>query len=933
MSSDEELHDIDDGAIGELTGQGDMSKRRKLLRDPCLGPPGLRITVDGSRGIFRLPGLPAFSFLAYFDHCSQYKLDCTFVEGAKKRSPPKAYIDDLEKRVELLEQLIHRVAPTVDIDEEVGPSFNKHTWATIKGASSSSRASRPSTGQQTSTLHVLPHAKPSTATPQMLQSPLSGASLRPSIVDSSAAREDRDKSDDEENYPGNDGSFTKTLENRMQKLNVGPAMERRFHGKSSGVTLVQAALTLKQEVTGVPSVKLMGQNTANMRPKFWKPSPWEWMTTALPSMDSLKFPPPDLLRTLIDLCFSDVMTYMPILHRPSFEQQFKEEKHRTDLDFAKLLLIVCSVGARFCHDARVCLTSPEGEIEWSSAGWVYFAQVYQMKSKPLLASAKLIDLQIMALSATYLQATSAPHGAWLIIGVSLRFAEDIGAHREKVYAKDHGFDNQLWKRAFWSLVVSDKLLSASLGRPMCINDEDIDAHLPLEVDDEHWDEATQSWIQPADKPSKLSYFINHAKLIGILAHAMRTIYSINKSKIHLGFIGPEWEQHTVAELDSALNGWLDAVPDHLRWDPHMDPEFYQQASALRITFYYVQITIHRPFIQLSPSSKRVSPLSLPSLAICANAARSSAHILGATMEMAAPATFPMIAFISGLVLMISIWEARRSGLSVDVSTQVADVQICLRYLKRWEQRYHLSGRLYDILRETASVSEVPIPASQHNTPPDTTTTMSSPTQSNARKRDRDTASAVQPDQSRSANGRASLGNLISGVARSIRSVSAASTPVSTSSPHITASPAPSSQYSQNSPAPNGNPKPVAPTQPQYLGSPVDLTPSLSQWAPANAPPSGVYCTPNSLPSAGPHDPACWENYHIAGSGGITGLGTVFQSLPGFAAAAQSVSGVIDPTSPNSFLQDLLGPFGSDPGMGGNAQMMQPEYWNSEPMAQ
>ena len=39
-------------------------------------------------------------------------------------------------------------------------------------------------------------------------------------------------------------------------------------------------------------------------------------------------------------------------------------------------------------------------------------------------------------------------------------------------------------------------------------------------------------------------------------------YSIKKSKILLGFVGQQWEQHIVAELDSALNKWIDSVPDH-----------------------------------------------------------------------------------------------------------------------------------------------------------------------------------------------------------------------------------------------------------------------------------------------------------------------------------------------------------------------------------
>ena len=50
----------------------------------------------------------------------------------------------------------------------------------------------------------------------------------------------------------------------------------------------------------------------------------------------------------------------------------------------------------------------------------------------MLASAGLSDLQSTALSALYLQGTSAPHASWLLAGVGLRFAQDIGAHREKV---------------------------------------------------------------------------------------------------------------------------------------------------------------------------------------------------------------------------------------------------------------------------------------------------------------------------------------------------------------------------------------------------------------------------------------------------------------------------------------------------------------------
>jgi hypothetical protein len=110
-----------------------------------------------------------------------------------------------------------------------------------------------------------------------------------------------------------------------------------------------------------------------------------------------------------------------------------------------------------------------------------------------------------------------------------------------------------------------------------------DVDMPTEVDDEYWEnehDPEQAFRQPPGKPSLISYFVSFIKLNQTLAMALRTIvrhsfsifgflsahilsqYSINKSKSFLGFVGPHWEQHIVAELDSTLNEWIDTVPGH-----------------------------------------------------------------------------------------------------------------------------------------------------------------------------------------------------------------------------------------------------------------------------------------------------------------------------------------------------------------------------------
>lgn len=140
-------------------------------------------------------------------------------------------------------------------------------------------------------------------------------------------------------------------------------------------------------------------------------------------------------------------------------------------------------------------------------------------------------------------------------------------------------------------------------------------------------------------------FVTHLKRKDDGLRDWATQYSINKSKVLLGFIGSRWEQHIVSELDSALNKWVDAVPDHrepeyylavwsanptdtldsVRWDPNReDSIFLSQSAGLYAAYYNLQIVVHRPFIS---SPRKPSSLLFPSLAICTNAARSCIHIM------------------------------------------------------------------------------------------------------------------------------------------------------------------------------------------------------------------------------------------------------------------------------------------------------------------
>ena len=110
----------------------------------------------------------------------------------------------------------------------------------------------------------------------------------------------------------------------------------------------------------------------------------------------------------------------------------------------------------------------------------------------------------------------------------------------------------------------------------------------------------------------------------------------------------------------------------------------------------------------------------------------------------------MAIFTSGIVLLLSIWGGKKSGLGMDPCKEMKDVHKSMIVLKGCEERWHSAGRLWynsfinayvvlfilwfrDILYELASVGDLPLP-------------QGSPCSSNKRERNSDSPISVGEDK-------------------------------------------------------------------------------------------------------------------------------------------------------------------------------------------
>ncbi|KAJ7779436.1 fungal-specific transcription factor domain-containing protein [Mycena maculata] len=608
-------------------------------------------------------------------YCIENGLECIY-SGAATTTKRKSYTQVLEARLALTEKLLHKLSATES--GRVGHS---------PAASGSSEWSKDSPVHQaakspsTSTRSIDPTLGPAV---ELLAMTIRTMSQPPPVPH------------------GDDLGYTELVKD-IQDLSINNHGDR-FLGKSSGAMLVKAAVRAKQGYTASETEFEFGSR----RMQYWSSTPWK----RPPKKSHYAFPPADVLSSLIQLYFTHTNIYLPLLHRPTFERAVAENLHLRDDKFAVNLLLVCAVASRFSDDPRVFDASKP-----LSCGYDFFAQIETPLEDRVFDAPTLYDLQYCCLATQFLEG-SAPQANWPLIGMGIRLAQEVGAHRRQLNTRP-SVESELWKRAFWVLVHYDRQVSCTLGRPCALHYDDFDIDLPTECDDEYWEteDPAQAFRQLPGKPSRVAFFNAYLRLSNILAFSLRILYSLNKTKDLLAVRDDAWEEHLVAELDSALNKWVDEIPEHLRWDPHRaDLVFFRQSVALYCGYYYVQMTTHRPFI---PTIRQAAPTALPSLAICTNAARSCSHVAEVSCQRMGQT--PVIILLpalttAGIVLLLNVWSGHRTGLAPHMNSTIDEVHKCMRAMRVLETRWQMAGMFWDILSELANVGHVTLPLATPSPP-------------------------------------------------------------------------------------------------------------------------------------------------------------------------------------------------------------------------
>ncbi|KAK7008008.1 fungal-trans domain-containing protein [Favolaschia claudopus] len=476
------------------------------------------------------------------------------------------------------------------------------------------------------------------------------------------------------------------LPERLRRITMYGA-DNRFFGKNSSIVFLKAAMT-------PPGCPTTDESCPSLtRPVYWTPTPWE--VPPEPRID-LEFPPDDLLHDLIDIYFQQVNIYWPILHRPTFEKSLADRLHLQNPSFGAVVLAVCAVASRNSADERVFLPCEHGKL---SAGWKWFRQIPRPFSGQTVKSASLYELQLCCLYITFLHTSGQYESCWIVCGVGILQAQDIGALRSRSPEVPLTIEAELIKRSCFYLSIFDSVSSACFGRPRVLMPNDAD--LPIICDDEYLGhpDPELAFKQPSGKPAQGEFFNAYISLYKIFTFAWRT------SGPPQDYTGTRvLESETLAELDSRLDQWARNIPEHLLWNPYQENDiFFAQSATLYAAFYYVQVLIHRPFLQAKSTS--LFPPAIATL-LCVKSRRSA---------FMPTYYFIKAAFDCAIVLLLTVSGASKTGLAVDVNRELEDVYKFMDFLRRAEPRYQNAGRLYDCLCEVLNASRLPLPQPSYDT--------------------------------------------------------------------------------------------------------------------------------------------------------------------------------------------------------------------------
>ncbi|GAA5805936.1 hypothetical protein HPULCUR_011462 [Helicostylum pulchrum] len=520
---------------------------------------------------------------------------------AKKRGPPKGYIEVLENRLKRMERILGNLADTDE--EEIKDELSSSMTQTIKDVPNTTPTEI--TGVMAENKNKTPTELPLTPTlpPTLPPPPLPISTMRTRYIgDMSPLPFLAQKINFE------DARIASKIGVKIKRFGQSLVLYEKDEtkdGKNSNIALLEELNIIK------PGETIKGVND------------WIYKVSGVDKVTS---------DGLLKIYFAYIHSGLPVVNKQLFLKQYRGETG--EYPSAPLLNAIYGAAVRYMETCDMNGDKISLDIEmqegWSERLFENLITFVKGKYSPCIST-----VQALVIGQNHRASLDEKMASgWLLNSAAIRMAQDLGLHRSSECWDIPDSEKETRKRVWWSVYIMDKWSAASTGRPQTIFDEDCDESYPNESAD--WDEVMdinhdngypsldKSVAQKAKNENIPIYqpFVQLVKLSEILGRILQGLYT-PLAKKHSEKHGSD---AIVTYLDNALSEWRAALPPALqissinvkRLDSHGKTPLLSMSGLMYLSYCTLLILLHRPFIEKDGGQKTRSSQS--SLSICTSAA-------------------------------------------------------------------------------------------------------------------------------------------------------------------------------------------------------------------------------------------------------------------------------------------------------------------------
>ncbi|KAI1769169.1 hypothetical protein GGR53DRAFT_517382 [Hypoxylon sp. FL1150] len=491
-------------------------------------------------------------------HCQVYSYDCTYDKPSnRRRNPAPQYIEALENKLSRAETLLRKFMPDVDLndsslDPAVQQEFRMREQARLRAAATKGKHSSSS-----SSLDAQLH----------------------SMIET------------------------------VGQLDLDERGDYDFQGNSSGTVFFKR---MKEHFRS-----LLGRDyQIPFLPRPPRPAVMATLDSPRPSSGSrmpashssgiYDLPPKQRALALCSESLNNATCLLRIVHIPSFYKMLdglyekpadsmgKEDKRSLALAYSVMALgSMYNIPEKDGTGATPYKISVDEAVKYYSAARVLLQDITECRD--------LTSLQALLFMILFIQSISNLSTCYGFVGIALRSALRMGLHRHLPHIKLNPIESETRKRVFYICRQMDTYVSALLGFPLLLNDEDIDQPLPTPVDDQFITKDA-ILIPPPGTPSFFEAFNAHVKLMDILGKVVKHIYPLKGIEQNEGEgSGQPYASYMISygkvkEMEKELQQWNEELPVTWRPDSEGSVEVVRVRNLLRFAYAHVQMVLYRPFL-------------------------------------------------------------------------------------------------------------------------------------------------------------------------------------------------------------------------------------------------------------------------------------------------------------------------------------------------